>query len=139
MTTLSPHRPVHPPRPAPVHACSAAGCPGGGGVLAILTGARADADVAAHAGRLAARTGRKVTAAVAFRSNGFSVNALLHITRHRRLTHQAEAVLAPAPDPSPQPVTTAMPSSCSPPAPTPFTAYPPAPWRGSPPASVPQP
>lgn len=97
MNTLSPHRrstPV-PPRTSPVHAYTIAGGPEGGGVLAILTGARADADVAAHAGRLAARTGRKVTAAVAFRSRGFCVNALLHIARHPRLTHQAEAVLAP--------------------------------------------
>ncbi|MFI8432262.1 hypothetical protein ACIGJO_00700 [Streptomyces sp. NPDC079020] len=97
MTTLSPHRrsTPAPPRTSPVHAYTVVGGPEGGGVLGILTGARADADVAAHAGRLAARTGRKVTAAVAFRSRGFSVNALLHIARHRRLTHQAEAVLAP--------------------------------------------
>ncbi|MCF4136442.1 hypothetical protein L1856_05445 [Streptomyces sp. Tue 6430] len=97
MTTLSPSRRNMPtaPRTSSVHAYTLTGRPSAGGVLAILTSARADADVAAYAGRLAASTGRKVTAAVAFRSTGFSVNALLHLARNRRLTHQGDAVLAP--------------------------------------------
>ncbi|KUN79023.1 hypothetical protein AQJ66_29540 [Streptomyces bungoensis] len=77
-----------------MHAYTVTGRPSAGGVLAVLTGARADADVAACAGQLAARTGRKITAAVAFRSTGFSINALLHLARNCRLTHQADAVLA---------------------------------------------
>ncbi|MGW3248913.1 hypothetical protein [Streptomyces sp. NPDC001070] len=97
MSTLSPGRHVHAPpaapRPAPVHVYTLPGRPAGR-VLAVLTGARADSDVAAHAGQLAARTGQKITAAVAFRSTGFSINALLHLARHRRLNHQADAVLA---------------------------------------------
>ncbi|MFC8242935.1 hypothetical protein [Streptomyces chartreusis] len=55
--------------------------------------------MAAHAGRLATRTGRKVTAAIAFRSDGSSVNSPLRIARHRRLAHRAEAVLAPHTEP----------------------------------------
>lgn len=55
----------------------------------------------------AARTGRNLTAAIAFRSTGFSINALLHRARHRRLARPADAVLAaPAPRPSPRPGTT---------------------------------
>ena len=97
MITLSLDR-HHPPLTTPstkaVHVHTVTGRSEGGGVLAVLTGARADRDVAAHAGQLAARTGQELTAAIAFRSTGFSINALLHHARHRRLTHQADAVLA---------------------------------------------
>ncbi|MFD3959894.1 universal stress protein [Streptomyces parvus] len=97
MTTLS--LDGQPPLPAPdthpVYVHTVTGRPAGGRILAVLTGSRADRDVAAHAGQLAARTGTKLTAAVVFRSTGFSINALLHLTRARRLTAQADAVLAP--------------------------------------------
>ncbi|WP_028805773.1 hypothetical protein [Streptomyces sp. 142MFCol3.1] len=97
MTTLSPHRRSTPAlsRTSQVRAYTVTGQPPAGGVLAVLTGARADAYVAAYAGRLAARVGRKVTAAVAFRTTGFSINAVLHLAGRRRLAHQADAVLAP--------------------------------------------
>ncbi|MFI9150566.1 hypothetical protein [Streptomyces sp. NPDC053367] len=97
MNTLTPGRHVHAPPAAPsTVAARTYTLPGrpAGRVLAVLTGARADQDVARHAGQLAARTGQKITAAVAFRSTGFSINALLHLARQRRLHRQADAVLA---------------------------------------------
>ncbi|MGW2635631.1 hypothetical protein [Streptomyces sp. NPDC001348] len=95
MTTLSRRNIPAAPRTRFVAAYTVTGRPSAGGVLAILTGARADADVAAYAGRPATCTGRKVTAAVAFRSTGTRINALLPLARNRRLTHQADAVLDP--------------------------------------------
>ncbi|WP_420082821.1 hypothetical protein ACN6AT_37510 (plasmid) [Streptomyces sp. JL4002] len=89
----------NPPLPAPpthpVYVHTVPGRPAGDRILAVLTGSRADRDVAAHAGELAARTGTKLTAAVVLRSTGFSINALLHPARARRLAYRADAVLAP--------------------------------------------
>ncbi|MFJ5829534.1 hypothetical protein [Streptomyces sp. NPDC093089] len=87
----------HPPvttTPPTVHVYNVTGSPADGGILIVLTGARADRDAAAHAGRLAARTGRQLTAAVAVRSTGFSINALLHHARAQRFARQTSAVLA---------------------------------------------
>ncbi|WP_406728320.1 hypothetical protein WJ438_32055 [Streptomyces sp. GD-15H] len=88
-----PHTPLAALRTATVHTYTLPGHPAGG-VLAVLTGTRTDRDVAAHAGQFAARTGQKLTAAVAFRSTGLSINALLHLARHRRIVRRADAVLA---------------------------------------------
>ncbi|MFD3961916.1 MULTISPECIES: hypothetical protein [Streptomyces] len=87
--------PLPAPHPHPVYVHAVTGRPAGGRILAVLTGSRADRDVAAHAGQLAARTGTKLTAAVALRSTGYSISALLHLVRARRLAAQADAVLAP--------------------------------------------
>ncbi|MER6599739.1 hypothetical protein ACWDBC_08300 [Streptomyces parvus] len=67
---------------------------GEGPVLALFTGSRADQAVASRAAELAARTGHPVTAAAAVRSTGFSINALLHLARGRRIRTEAEAILA---------------------------------------------
>lgn len=95
MTTLSldGQPPVTTPRP-PVHVHTVSGSRPGGGILVVLTGSRADQDAAAHAGRLAARTGAPLTAAVAVRSTGFSTDALLHHARAQRFAHQTATVLA---------------------------------------------
>ncbi|GAB3956135.1 hypothetical protein [Streptomyces sparsus] len=96
MITLFRGRHADVPTPRPVTAVHTYTLPGhpAGGVLAVLTGARADREVAVRAGRFAARTGRKLTVAIAFASTGFSLNALLHLGRYRRLARQADAVLA---------------------------------------------
>ncbi|MFE7804506.1 hypothetical protein ACFU51_07555 [Streptomyces sp. NPDC057430] len=65
----------------------------GTGVLALFTGSRADQAVAARAADLA-RSGHPVTAAAVIRSTGFSINALLHHARHRRIQTEADAILA---------------------------------------------
>ncbi|MEW9515045.1 hypothetical protein [Streptomyces bacillaris] len=65
-----------------------------GDVLALFTGSRADQAVAAHAVELAAGTGRPVTAAAVMRSTGFSINALLHRVRSRRIRAESDAILA---------------------------------------------
>ncbi|MGY5032938.1 hypothetical protein ACWC9U_18995 [Streptomyces sp. 900116325] len=66
-----------------------------GPVLALFNGSRADHAVAAHAAGLAARTGQPVTAAAVVRSTGFSINALLHHARGRRIQAETDAILAP--------------------------------------------
>ncbi|GGT01748.1 hypothetical protein [Streptomyces chromofuscus] len=95
MTTLSPggQPPVSTPRPS-VHVYNVVGTRTGGDILVVLTGSRADQDAAAHAGRLAAGTGAQVTAAVAVRSTGFIVNALLHHARAQRFAQPTDAVPA---------------------------------------------
>ncbi|MDX3761794.1 MULTISPECIES: hypothetical protein [Streptomyces] len=65
-----------------------------GSVLALFTGSRADAAVATRAADHAARTGHQVTAAAVVRSTGFSINALLHLARGRRIRAEADAILA---------------------------------------------
>ncbi|MEU5458367.1 hypothetical protein ACH4NR_32500 [Streptomyces globisporus] len=64
-----------------------------GDVLALFTGSRADQAVAARAADHATRTGHPVTAAAVVRSTGFSINALLHLARGRRIRTEADAVL----------------------------------------------
>ncbi|SDD75893.1 hypothetical protein [Streptomyces prasinopilosus] len=95
MTTLrlDGQSPVTTPRP-PVHVYTVSGTRPGGGILVVLTGSRADQDAAAHAGRLAARTGAPLTAAVAVRSTGYGTSALLHHARARRFAHRTDTVLA---------------------------------------------
>ncbi|MFJ5712754.1 hypothetical protein [Streptomyces sp. NPDC093105] len=66
-----------------------------GHVLALFTGSRADHAVATRAAELAARTGHRVTAAAIVRSTGFSINALLHHARSRRIQAETRAILAP--------------------------------------------
>lgn len=57
------------PRTTAVYTYTVTGAPAGGGILVVLIGARADREVAAHAGR-SARTGAPLIAAVALRSTG---------------------------------------------------------------------
>ncbi|KES08873.1 hypothetical protein BU52_02135 [Streptomyces toyocaensis] len=64
-----------------------------GSVLALFTGSRADQEVAARAADLA-RAGRPVVAAAVVRSTGFSINAVLHHARARRVQAEADAILA---------------------------------------------
>lgn len=64
-----------------------------GDVLALFTGSRADQAVAARAADHATRTGHPVTTAAVVRSTGFSINALLHLARGRRIRTEADAVL----------------------------------------------
>ncbi|WP_420082567.1 hypothetical protein ACN6AT_36600 (plasmid) [Streptomyces sp. JL4002] len=66
-----------------------------GHVLALFTGSRADQTVAHHAADLATRTGHHITAAAVVRSTGFSINALLHHARSRRIQAETDAILAP--------------------------------------------
>ncbi|BFV61165.1 hypothetical protein KCMC57_up62690 [Kitasatospora sp. CMC57] len=82
-----------------VHTCTLPGQERSG-ILAVLTGARAVPDGAECAGQLAPPrryppTCYPPTCAVDFRSDGFSVNAILQFARHRHITCQAGAVLAP--------------------------------------------
>ncbi|MDW4909223.1 hypothetical protein RB628_28755 [Streptomyces sp. ADMS] len=96
MTTIQAPQPAA-PSPAPpevhVHRFSPRA---DGSVLALFTGSRADQAVAAHAADLAARTDHPVTAAaVVVRSTGFSINALLHHARSRRIHAETDAILAP--------------------------------------------
>ncbi|AGJ59510.1 MULTISPECIES: hypothetical protein [Streptomyces] len=67
---------------------------GDGPVLALFTGSRADQAVAARAADHAARTGHPATFAAVVRSTGFSINALLHQARGRRIRAEADAILA---------------------------------------------
>ncbi|MFD3919100.1 hypothetical protein [Streptomyces sp. NPDC058595] len=60
------------------------------GVLALFTGSRADQAAATHA----ARTGHPVSAAAVVRSIGFTINALLHQARSRRIQAETHAILA---------------------------------------------
>ncbi|MFJ3692343.1 MULTISPECIES: hypothetical protein [Streptomyces] len=92
MTTIRTPRPAN-TSPAEVHDYPLTLC-GEGPVLALFTGSSADAAVAARAAELAARTGHPVTAAAAVRSTGFSINALLHQVRERRIRIEADAILA---------------------------------------------
>ncbi|WP_438319585.1 hypothetical protein ACSHWO_36460 (plasmid) [Streptomyces sp. HUAS TT3] len=68
-----------------------------GPVLALFTGSRADQAVAARAADHAARTGHPVTVAAVVRSTGFSIKALLHLARGRRIRTEADAILAVLP------------------------------------------
>ncbi|OKJ18430.1 hypothetical protein AMK23_35330 [Streptomyces sp. CB02130] len=91
MTT--PPRPAH-TSPAPEVHVYPFTLRGDGPVLALFPGSRADEAVAARAADHAARTGHPVTAAAAVRSTGFSINALLHQARGRRIRAEADAILA---------------------------------------------
>ncbi|MFF9330998.1 hypothetical protein [Streptomyces albogriseolus] len=93
MTTLRLPSPTADVRaPAQAHLYRRSARPGAP-VLALFTGSRADYAVAARAADLA-RGGHPVTAAAVVRSTGFSINALLHHARHRRVQADADAILA---------------------------------------------
>jgi hypothetical protein len=67
--------------------------PGSGPVLAVLTDGPTDMAVAAHAADLAARTGTLLIAAAAVHTTGFSLNALLHHARNRRVQADSIAIV----------------------------------------------
>ncbi len=93
MTTLRLPSPTADVRaPAQAHLYRRSARPGAA-VLALFTGSRADHAVAARAADLA-RGGHPVTAAAVVRSTGFSIDALLHHARHRRVQADADAILA---------------------------------------------
>ncbi|WP_030223118.1 hypothetical protein [Streptomyces bikiniensis] len=92
MTTTHTPRPAH-TSPAEVHDYPFT-LRGDGPVLALFTRSRADQAVAARAADHAARTGHPATFAAVVRSTGFSINALLHQARGRRIRAEADAILA---------------------------------------------
>ncbi len=93
MTTLHlPPPTAHVPASEQAHLHRLSSRPGAA-VLALFTGSRADHAVAARAADLA-RSGHPVTAAAVVRSTGFSLNALLHHARHRRIQADTDAILA---------------------------------------------
>ncbi|MEN8653696.1 hypothetical protein ABCR94_24590 [Streptomyces sp. 21So2-11] len=95
MTTIQAPQPAAPsPAPPEVHVHHFF-LRADGSVMAMFTGSRADQAVAAHAADLSARTGRPVTAAAIVRTTGFSINALLHHARARRIQAETDAILAP--------------------------------------------
>jgi hypothetical protein len=68
--------------------------PGTGRILAVFTDSPTDLAVAQHAADLAASTAAPIVAAAVVRGSGFSVNALLHRVRARRIAADTDAVTA---------------------------------------------
>ncbi|MGW0753534.1 hypothetical protein [Streptomyces sp. NPDC002587] len=132
MTTTHTPRPAH-TSPAPEVHDYPFTLRADGPVLALFTGSRADAAVAARAADHAARTGHPVTFAAVVRSTGFGINALLHLARGRRIHAEADAILAPPCCPSsPAPGRSGPPPWSCPPASTPTRPCPQTGSNGSP-------
>ncbi len=93
ITTQAPQPTAPSPTPPQVHAYRFP-LRAGDSVLALFTGSCADQAVAARAADLATRIGHPITAAAVVRGTGFSINALLHHARGRRIQAETDAILA---------------------------------------------